>query len=103
MLSIKITQHAAKQLKNIYEYSIKNWGKEKAKDYLISLHKTISLLAKPPSIAMLYDKDIYYFPSQSHIIYFIQDSKKIIILTVLHKSCLPSNDRVLQKELKIEI
>lgn len=97
MLSIKITQHAAKQLKNIYEYAIKNWGKEKAKDYLISLHKRISLLAQSPSIAMQYEKDICYFPSQSHIIYFIQDKKKMIVLTVLHKSCLPNNDPILQK------
>lgn len=95
MLSIKITQHTAKQLKNIYEYSIKNWGQEKAKEYLTHLHKTISLLAQSPSIAMQYEKDIYYFPSQSHIIYFIQDSKEMIVLTVLHKSCLPSNDPVL--------
>lgn len=97
MLSIKITQHAAKQLKNIYEYSIKNWGLEKAKEYLTNLHKTISLLAHSPSIAMQYNKNIYYFPSQSHIIYFIQDAKKMIVLTVLHKSCLPSNDPILQK------
>lgn len=97
MLSLKITQHAAKQLKNIYECSIKNWGKEKAKDYLISLHQTISLLSLSPSIAMQYEKDICYFTSQSHIIYFIQDSKEMIVLTVLHKSCLPSNDPVLQK------
>ncbi|MWP48304.1 type II toxin-antitoxin system RelE/ParE family toxin [Gilliamella sp. Lep-s21] len=97
MLSIKITRHAAKQIKNIYQYSIKNWGKEKAKDYLIGLHKTIFLLAQSPSIAVQYDKGIYYFPSQSHIIYFIQDSKKMIVLTVLHKSCLPSNDPVLKK------
>lgn len=43
---------------------------------------------------MQYEKDIYYFPSQRHIIYFIHDSKK---MTVLHKSCLPSNDPILQK------
>ncbi|NUF27077.1 type II toxin-antitoxin system RelE/ParE family toxin [Gilliamella sp. ESL0254] len=97
MLPIKITQHAAKQLKHIYEYSIKNWSQEKAKEYISNLHKTISLLAQSPSIAMQYEKDICYFPSQSHIIYFIQDNKKMIVLTVLHKSCLPSNDPILQK------
>lgn len=97
MLSIKITQNTAKQLKNIYEYSIKNWGQEKAKEYFSHLHKTLSSLAQSPSIAMQYDKNIYYLLSQSHIIYFIQDSKEMIVLTVLNKSCLPNNDPILQK------
>lgn len=95
MLNVVISEHATHELRDIYHYSKTIWGERKAKDYLLGLNKTMNMLAEAPNIALEYEDDIYYFPSQSHIIYFIQQPYKLFIVTVLHKSRLPSNDPIL--------
>ena len=72
----------------INRYTIKTWGRERAIAYIDDLELTAKKLAATPKMGKSRDdleQRLRAFPYQSHIIYFMEGKKGIVILRVLHE------------------
>ncbi len=70
MRSFQLTRDASQDLLAMKNYSVKQWGSDKAKEYLAELKLTMSLFAENPKIGVHWKElgeDVYYFPQGSHV------------------------------------
>ncbi len=84
----KFTAHAQKDLVNIIDYTIQNWGNDKADKYIDGLEKLAANLAKNPTLGTRRDslkQGLFSFPYQSHMIYYISTNTGITISRILHQ------------------
>jgi toxin ParE1/3/4 len=89
MYEIEYSTSALSDIKNIFQYSIENFGELAAKKYLNNLHAFIEKLSKMPTRGHrrrdLQDQFLTYQLEQHTIIYLIdEDHKSIIIVRLLH-------------------
>ena len=88
MPQIRFSRRAQADLQNINGYTIATWGREQATAYIDSLELTVKKLASTPKIGKPRDdlrQGLRAFPYQSHVIYFIEEKKGIVIVRVLHE------------------
>ena len=88
------THYSREDYINIRRYTLKKWGEKQSKHYLNDLKKTFELIAEMPLMGEncleSLGKEVYRFPSGSHIIYYLAASnKEIVIFAILHQRMLP--------------
>ena len=84
---------ALEDIKEIYRYSVDNWGVDKADNYAQILHNAMSQLMHNPQlgkVANVVRKDLFVFPAQSHHIFYKIYPDKVEVIRVLHQSMLVS-------------
>ena len=88
MPQIRFSRRAQADLQNINGYTIATWCREQATAYIDSLESTVKQLASTPKIAKPCDdlgQGLRAFPHPSHVIYFMEEKKGIVIARVLHE------------------
>ena len=88
MSKYTLSQQAAKDLANIFQYTAKNFSVKQAEAYLLALEQSFFLLAKEPNLARKvedirqeYLRHLY----RKHAIYFKVRKDDIFIVRVLHQ------------------
>lgn len=92
MTAYRFTPDAQTDLIEIRRYTLKQWGAEQSKKYLLELRQTIRVLSETPTMGKQRHEvgiDVFSFPYVSHVIYYIVNKQQIVIFGVLHKSMLP--------------
>lgn len=84
MAVYKLSQDASEKLENIYEYSLLNFGEEKADEYYLSLHKTFELLAEQPSLGRSFH-EFHRHEHGYHVFFYKVTDYGILILHILHQ------------------
>ncbi len=79
----KLSEDATKTLEKIYEYSLLNFGEQRADEYYISLHKTFELLAEQPNLGRKFH-EFHRHEHKSHIFFYKITDFGILILHIFH-------------------
>lgn len=80
-------------LKRILDYSVKTFGRQRAKQYIKSLRDRMRELAESPLLGQQRDEikvGYYSYFVESHTIYYRIKSERIEIIDVLHQSMEPT-------------
>lgn len=89
MAVYKLLSKADADLAGIYEYTILNFGLEKARAYLLGLHERFAALAEHPmqgSSVQELAPNLRRFEYQSHIVFYVAKKQGVRIVRVLHQS-----------------
>lgn len=92
MVAYRLTRDAQTDLIEIRRYTLKQWGVEQSKKYLLELRQTIKVLSETPSMGKQRHEvgvDVFSFPYVSHVIYYIVNKEQVVVFGVLHKSMVP--------------
>ena len=92
MLNFRLSKNAESHLIDIYNFSVENWGVLRGTEYIEQLEQMIMKLCIHPFLAkkrLDLGKNLYSFPIQNHVIYFLLDKEWITILAILHHTQLP--------------
>lgn len=84
MAVYKLSQDALEKLSAIYEYSLLNFGEQKADEYYLSLHKIFELLAEQPDLGRKFH-EFRRHEHGSHIFFYKVTDYGILILHILHQ------------------
>ncbi|WP_118984462.1 type II toxin-antitoxin system RelE/ParE family toxin [Photorhabdus sp. CRCIA-P01] len=90
----RLTQDAQRDLIEIRQFTMKQWGTAQSQKYLLELRKTIRLLADTPFLGKFKSDigtDILSFPYASHVIYYVVHKWQLVVFGVLHKRMVPLN------------
>lgn len=89
--SIQISNPAKKDLNNISEYTLKNWGKLQKKIYLGLIKQSFVLLSQEsikitPLVKSRKDIDagLFSYRVKKHVIYYRVSEQSILIIRILH-------------------
>jgi toxin ParE1/3/4 len=85
----KIQPEAEKDLEAIWNYSVENWGINKALEYLDGLDNVFRMLTNNPNISNLFQEfipPVRIHHHKSHLIVYIVEEERIVIIRVLHES-----------------
>ena len=80
---------AVEDIENIYVYSVKEFGYDRADDYIHKLEQCFKHLSSEPGIARKCDyirQNLRAYNIGSHIIFFKETGSMIVIIRILHKS-----------------
>lgn len=81
-----LTKTALKDMKNIYDYSLKEWGEVQASKYLESLYDDFKLLANNKNLGkQKYNLPFFIYPSCRHSIVYQPHQNGIFVITVLNQ------------------
>ncbi len=83
-MSYKLTHSAEKDLAEIYEYSLLNFGRKVADNYLSELIQSFELLVDNPKLGYRFQL-FRAFPKGKHIIFYDARTKPIIIVRIMHE------------------
>jgi len=89
MAGYSLSSKATDDLDGIYEYSILNFGVEKAQSYLMGLQGAFQNLANNPMIgrsAASLEPGLRRFEIQSHIVFYMPTDTGVLIVRLLHDS-----------------
>ncbi|WP_429884713.1 type II toxin-antitoxin system RelE/ParE family toxin [Geoalkalibacter halelectricus] len=78
---------ARDDLKDIYQFSLRNWGQKQSFRYLENLKQCLWSLTERPHLGMERPEvlpEIRGFPVESHVVFYQVRSKHIEIVRVLH-------------------
>ncbi|SFU14013.1 toxin ParE1/3/4 [Kosakonia arachidis] len=93
MAAYKLTDEAQRDLREIRDYTLSNFGKQQSRDYLANMRQMLEKIAGMPTMGQKREEEpgggIYSFPCDSHMIYYIVDRQGIVVLAVLHQSRVP--------------
>jgi toxin ParE1/3/4 len=92
MAAYRLTRDAQTDLIEIRRYTLKQWGIEQSKKYILELRQTIKALSATPTIGKQRHEvgnNVFSFPHVSHVIYYIIDKKQLTVFGVLHKNMIP--------------
>lgn len=92
MAAYSLTRDAQKDLIEIRRYTLKQWGVEQSKKYLLEIRQTIKALSETPAIGKQRHEvgnNVFSFPHVSYVIYYIIDKNQLVVFGVLHKSMVP--------------
>jgi toxin ParE1/3/4 len=89
MLKLRLSPKAEADLDDIWLYTLDNWGRNQAKEYLLALDRAIELLRDNPMIGLSVE-DIRpgyrRMPMTSHIIIYRTQGDSLEIIRFLHKN-----------------
>ena len=88
MPEYRFTPEAENDLQQIIDYTLEQWGKAQARDYVDGLEALAGQLADNPGLGT--DRDqliqgLLSFPYESHVLYYLRQAHGITIIRVLHK------------------
>ena len=99
----RLTGKAKHDLTGIRRFTLEQWGRQKAEEYLNNLIEKIQLLAERPSIGVDCSKslnlgsEVRSIVYVSHIIYYVVSETHISVVAVLHQSMAPKNHLLLPR------
>ena len=88
MAAYRLTPRAADDLDGIYEYTIVNFGLERARGYLNDLHRRINDPAENPALgrgAGQLAPGLRRNPYRSHVVFYLPENRGGLIVRVLHE------------------
>ena len=88
----RLTPDAQSDLAEIRRFTLAQWGSKQSKKYLSELRQVLRLLSETPKMGRQRPKlglDVFSFPHSSHVIYYQQTGKQLVVFAVLHKSMVP--------------
>ena len=83
----QFTENAERDLENIIDYTVHQWGEEQAHTYLDGLENHGQLLADNPDLGVKREniaEGLLSFPYESHVLYYVKQPHGITILRLLH-------------------
>ncbi len=86
MPDYRLTPAAKSDLLEIWNYTIKTWGKKRAEKYLLAIETQLEQLAANPELGRQrpeINPGYYSFPVKKHIIFYLQSGNHIDIIGVL--------------------
>ena len=88
MPEYRFTPEAENDLQQIIDYTLEQWGKAQARDYVDGLEALAGQLADNPGLGT--DRDqliqgLLSFPYESHVLYYLRQAHGMTIIRVLHK------------------
>lgn len=93
MANYVILDEALGDLRQIEEFTVRNWGARQARIYLTELKAVFKFLAARPSIGRDRSEDVgagyMSFPHKSHVVYYKKIETGVAIASVLHQNMLP--------------
>lgn len=92
MADYKFTEKAERDLEDIIDYTLQQWGTLQTQTYLDELEARGQLLADNPDLGVKREnifEGLLSFPYESHILYYLKQAHGITIVRVLHKSMDP--------------
>ena len=84
MVDYKLSEDAAKSLSGIYEYSLINFGEQKADEYYLSLHNAFELLAEQPNLGRVFHEFRRHEHGQ-HVFFYREIGYGILMLHIFHQ------------------
>ena len=87
MKNFDFTDKAERDLEIIIEFTLDQWGKTKANQYINGLEELAQMLAENPDIGINRDvlsTGLLSFPYQSHILFYLKKQSGVTIVRVLH-------------------
>lgn len=91
-LTVVFTAKAESDVEKILDYTIKEWGARKARNYIDMLEQRIYALAENPKVGAVRDKlspGVRSFPIEKHVVFYLCDKEEFVVLRVLHQSMDP--------------
>lgn len=88
MNNLYLTRRAFQDIQKIYEYSIQNWGENKADEYVENFYKIFDKIANNIKLGELRENrstPFLMYPSGKHYIIYEPFKDGIIIITVLNQ------------------
>ena len=88
MSKYTLSNKAAHDLENIYQYTFREFGEHQADSYLNELEACFNLLADETEIAQKANEireEYYRYPFRKHSIFFKLKDKDIFVVRVLHQ------------------
>lgn len=92
MRTLEYTDSAEADLAGIVQDTIDRWGADQANRYIDGLERLTSRLVEHPAIGTTcedLDGMPQAFPYQSHILYYLVEPDRLVVLRVLHKRMNP--------------
>ena len=89
MASYELSEEADARLAEIYEYSIREFGRRTATRYLSGMHEMFGLLAENPHIGTNQEwiqPGFWRLVHKSHVIYYTCTATRVLIVDILHES-----------------
>lgn len=82
------TRQAAADLKDVYRYTRRRWGKAQAERYASQLQQGLAMLAARPQVGRkreeLQPPDLHSFVQGSHVIFYHPQPHGVLIVRILH-------------------
>lgn len=85
----KLTLACEISINKIATYTSKNWGKKQRKTYIKKLFDKFEKLSNNPKLGKNRNEihqNLYSFPVESHVIFYLIKKDYIVILDILHKN-----------------
>ena len=92
MADYRFSDKAERDLEDIIDYTLQQWGPAQAHAYIDGLETRVQLLADNPDLGTKREalfEGLLSFPHESHILYYLKQAHGITILRVLHQSMDP--------------
>jgi toxin ParE1/3/4 len=86
---ILIKPRAEEDLKNIYSYSLQEFGIKKARQYVKNLDEVFRKISENPNLgshASYVKSKLIFYRSTSHLIFYQITNSSVTIIRILHKS-----------------
>jgi toxin ParE1/3/4 len=93
MRAIDYTDKAENDLAGILRFTVSTWGAGQANHYLDGLEQLTARLAEQPAMGSGCGdlaKELRAFPYQSHVLYYLVEPTRLVIVRVLHKRMNPA-------------
>jgi toxin ParE1/3/4 len=86
----RLTRQAAADLRDIYRYTRRRWGKAQAERYASQLQQCCTMLATRPHAGRkreeLQPPDLHSFVQGSHVIFYQPQPYGVLIVRILHRT-----------------
>ena len=92
-MKVQFTDCARSDLRAIVIYSKRSFGHQQAVKYVTQLREQVRSLSDAPGMGKKRDElalGLRSFPFQSHVLYYLIQDKRFIVIRVLHKLMEPS-------------
>lgn len=105
--ALLVTERALRDIAEIEEYSVAEWGRRVAAKYIEELEEALGLLRERPDLLRM-DAEVvpglHFYRVKKHLLVCTFEAKAIVLLTVIHSSRdIPSRLAEMQPSLAAEV
>ena len=86
---LELTRRALADLRAIERYSVREWGRKTADDYLVDIAAALDRLCENPGILRLepdFSPGLYFYRVKKHVLVCDYQGDTVIVLTLIHTS-----------------
>jgi toxin ParE1/3/4 len=83
-----LARRAQRDIDDIRDYTVKRWGDDQAKRYLLKIQQTIELVLREPNRRRACDEILpgyFRVNAGSHVIFYRQSGEDIRVMRILHE------------------